>query len=81
LVAHDYEARDVLRLLEQGKSFEEMAKRFSICPSAKDGGSLGAMKTGRADPDFEEAALLLKPGQRSKTPVKTRFGYHIILRN
>jgi peptidyl-prolyl cis-trans isomerase C len=81
LVAHDYEAQDILRLLKQGKSFAELARKFSKCPSAAEGGNLGEMKKGRLDEDFEEAAFALKPGEISAKPVKTRFGYHLILRN
>jgi peptidyl-prolyl cis-trans isomerase C len=81
LVNHEYEAQDILRLLNQGKDFADLARRFSKCPSASEGGVLGEMKRGRADEDFEEAAYALKPGQRTEKPVKTRFGYHLILRN
>ena len=80
LVQHEYEAEDVLRLIRQGKTFAEMAKRFSKCPSANQGGALAEMKKGRADEDFEAAAYLLAPGQMSEKPVKTKFGYHLILR-
>jgi peptidylprolyl isomerase/peptidyl-prolyl cis-trans isomerase C len=81
LVTHEYEAKDVLRLLKEGKSFEELARRFSKCPSSEAGGLLGEMKPGRADEEFEEAAFALKPGERTEKPVRTRFGYHVILRN
>lgn len=80
LVAHEYEAQDILRLLKQGKSFEELAQRFSKCPSAEKGGDLGELKEGRADADFEEAAFALKPGEQTAKPVRTRFGYHLIWR-
>ena len=77
---HQYEAEDVLKLLDKGKSFEELAQRFSICSSATHGGDLGELKPGRADEDFEESAFALKSGARSVKPVRTKFGYHIILR-
>lgn len=80
LVTHQYEAEDVLRLLEKGKSFEELARRFSKCPSAESGGDLGDLKQGRADEDFEDAAFALKPGETTKKPVRTKFGYHLIWR-
>lgn len=80
LVKYEYEAQDILKLLAQGKDFAELARRFSSCPSAKEGGFLGEMKRGRMDEDFEEAAYALKPGQTTSKAVKTRFGYHIILR-
>lgn len=80
LVTHQYEAEDVLKLLAKGRPFDELARRFSKCPSAESGGDLGDLKPGRADEDFEDAAFALKPGHYSSKPVRTKFGYHIILR-
>lgn len=81
LVKHEYEARDLERKLESGSSFEDLAKKFSSCPSSAAGGDLGDLtgKLSRLDEDFLEAAQALKPGERSG-PVRTRFGYHLILR-
>lgn len=79
LVAHQYEAEDILKLLKEGKDFSELAKQRSQCPSAAGGGDLGNLKGKKLDMDFEEAAELLKPGQISGV-VRTRFGYHLILR-
>lgn len=78
LVQYEYQAQDVLTLLNQGKSFESLAERFSICSSAKSGGDLGELKKGKTIQEFEEACELLKPGQISKKPTRTSFGYHII---
>jgi peptidyl-prolyl cis-trans isomerase D len=58
------------------KNFEEMAKKYTEDPSKK--GSLGEFGRGRMVPAFEQVAFSQKPGQISK-PVKTQFGYHIIL--
>ncbi|WP_373998712.1 peptidylprolyl isomerase [Bdellovibrio bacteriovorus] len=80
LVKHQYEADDVLRALSSGKSFEELAKRYSTCPSAAQGGDLGTFGPGRMDEDFEEAAFALKVGETTAKPVRTRFGFHIIKR-
>jgi parvulin-like peptidyl-prolyl isomerase len=79
LVAHKYEAEDILKLLKEGKDFSDLAKSRSQCPSAPSGGDLGNLKGKKLDMDFEEAAELLKPGQISGV-VRTRFGYHIIQR-
>ncbi len=81
LVKHEYEARDLERKLESGSSFEDLAKKFSSCPSSAAGGDLGDLtgKLSRLDEDFLEAVQALKPGERSG-PVRTRFGYHLILR-
>lgn len=81
LVSHDYEAQDLLRKLQEGKTFEELAAKFSKCPSSKKGGDLGPLTYGKADEDFEDAALALKVGETSKKPVRTKFGYHILMRH
>ena len=79
LVTHKYEAEDILKHLQQGQDFSELAKKRSQCPSAPSGGDLGNLKGKKLDADFEEAAELLKPGQTSGV-VRTRFGYHLIHR-
>lgn len=79
LVKHEYEAQDLVRFLKAGQSFEDLARKYSICPSASAGGDLGLQDIARFDDDFAEAALLLKSGQIS-VPVRTRFGYHLIKR-
>ena len=79
LVTHEYEAQDLLRLLQHGQSFESLAAKYSKCSSAKQNGFLGEIQIGRAHPEFEEAMLSLKPNQVSK-PVRTPFGWHLIRR-
>ncbi len=80
LLKHLYEADDVLRKLAAGASFTEMAQKFSQCPSAPKGGDLGTLRQGQADEAFEEAALALQVDQQTAKPVRSRFGYHLILR-
>jgi len=79
LVTHEFEAKDVLKKLEDGVSFESLAQDFSTCPSAKQGGDLGEFKTGQMVAAFEKALVRLLPGQVSGI-VKTQFGFHIIKR-
>jgi peptidylprolyl isomerase/peptidyl-prolyl cis-trans isomerase C len=80
LVDKEFEAQDLLRLLNEGKKFEDLALKNSKCPSAQTGGDLGEVSVGRLDDDFAEAALALKVGEISKKPVRTKFGYHLIKR-
>lgn len=79
LVAHEYEAKDLLKKLAEGKKFEDLAKDFSLCGSASEGGNLGEFKKGMMVPAFEKAVLSMKEGEVSDI-VKTQFGYHIIKR-
>ena len=79
LVEQEYEAKDIERKLSEGKTFEDMAKAFSKCPSGKRGGDLGEFGRGRMVKSFEDAAFGLNPGEVSK-PVRTQFGYHLIQR-
>jgi len=58
--------------------FEELAKSKSTGPSAVRGGDLGYFGRKQMVKPFSDAAFALKPGQYTKTPVKTQFGYHVI---
>ncbi len=66
------------KIEEDGGNFSDLAKEYSECPSSQNGGDLGFFTRGRMVKPFEDAAFSLKKGAFSKTPVKTRFGYHII---
>lgn len=79
LVTNEYEAQDLVRKLDEGADFGELAQKFSLCPSKARGGDLGIFGRGRMVEAFETAAFALQPGQVSE-PVKTRFGYHLIQR-
>lgn len=79
LVAHAYEAEDILKKLSSGESFEKLAADFSICPSSRQGGHLGEFPKGRMVSPFEKALLSLNTGEISGA-VRTQFGYHIIRR-
>lgn len=79
LVEHKFEADDLVRKIEEGTPFEKLAQDFSQCPSGKDGGDLGEFSKGMMVKPFEDAVLKLKAGEVS-APVKTQFGYHLILR-
>jgi peptidyl-prolyl cis-trans isomerase C len=81
LVDQEHEAKDILKKLDEGVAFEELARDFSNCPSGKQaGGNLGDFGRGMMVPEFETAAFDLEVGAVSE-PVRTQFGYHIIKRN
>ena len=79
LVKEEFEAGDILKKLEEGKTFEELALTHSLCPSNKEGGDLGEFGKGSMVPSFEEAAFALEIGEVSQ-PVRTQFGFHLIQR-
>ncbi|RZA07890.1 MAG: peptidylprolyl isomerase [Proteobacteria bacterium] len=79
LVKNEHEAQDVQKHLNGGKTFEELAKAHSLCPSNAEGGDLGEFGKGSMVKSFEDAAFGLQVGEVSG-PVKTQFGYHLIQR-
>lgn len=81
LVKTEEEAKAIIKLLEGGAKFEKLAHEKSLDKaSAKNGGDLGYF--GQADmvPEFTAAVFALKNGKYSKDPIKTKFGYHVILK-
>jgi len=71
-------AQDVLKQLQAGGNFAELAKKYSDDKqSAVNGGEIPLMATAGLDPAYAKAAMALNPGQTSGL-VKSAFGYHII---
>jgi len=77
LVKTEEQAKEILNEIQQGKSFEDLARDKSLCPSGKKGGNLGWFSHGQMVREFQQAAFALKKGQVSQ-PVKTQFGWHIV---
>jgi len=77
-VRTEEEAWEVLRQLQEGIPFEQIAQeKFRDPQLRKSGGDLGYFTWGELDEDFERVAFSLKVGEISP-PVRTRWGYHII---
>lgn len=72
-------AQDIYNQLKAGGNFKTIALANSECPSKKKGGDLGEFGKGQMVEEFWNATVNLKVGELSQ-PVKTKFGYHIILR-
>lgn len=79
LVKTKAEAEKIIAQLNKGADFATLAKKDSTGPSASSGGELGWFKPDQMVPAFSAAVAKLKPGEYTKTPVKTRFGWHVIL--
>ena len=74
-------AKEIITKLKNGEDFEKLAKEYSDDESnSASGGKLGDFNHGQMVEEFEKAAKALKVGSYSTTPVKTEFGYHIILK-
>jgi len=80
LVKTEDEAKAVIADLKNGGDFAGIAKEKSSDPGTKTtGGDLGWFTKDEMVPEFAEAAFKLQKGQYTETPVKTQFGYHVIL--
>ncbi len=81
LVKEEQTAKDIIAKLDKGGDFSKLAKEKSTGPSAKKGGELGWFVPKQMVPAFSDAVATLNNGEYTKTPVKTRFGYHVIIRD
>ena len=81
LVKSREEAEEIIKELQAGKDFQEIAKAKTIDPSGtSSGGDLGWFGKGQMVPSFEQAAFALPKGEYSKEPVESQFGFHVILK-
>jgi len=78
LVRTEAEAKRIIGELQRGGDFAALARAHSTDPGGKDGGDLGFFKRADMVPEFSEAAFAVKPGEMSKEPVKSPFGWHVI---
>jgi peptidyl-prolyl cis-trans isomerase C len=80
LVETEEKALELIKLLEDGADFAELAKEHSTGPSGPNGGQLGWFGEGMMVPPFEAAVMDMAVGAVS-APVKTQFGWHVIKLN
>ena len=70
-------AQMVLKQLQAGGSWTDLAKKYSDDPGSKDtGGELGFAQRGKMVPAFDNAIFTQKIGEIDI--IKTNFGYHIV---
>jgi len=80
LVETEDEAKEIRKMLDEGADFAALAKEKSTGPSGASGGSLGWFGPGMMVKPFEDAVVALKAGELSE-PIKTQFGWHILILN
>ncbi|MEE2997533.1 MAG: peptidylprolyl isomerase [Pseudomonadota bacterium] len=78
LVKTEAEAKALVKELDSGADFSDLAADKSIGPSKSSGGDLGYFGRGQMVPPFEKAAFALRKGEYTKVPVQSPFGWHLI---
>lgn len=74
-------AEEIITKLKNGENFEDLAKEYSDDEGTKEnGGDLGYFPKGQMVDEFEEAVVKLKVDEYTTEPVKSTYGYHIILK-
>lgn len=81
LVEKEAEAKDIIAKLKKNpQAFESLAKEKSMDTGSKDnGGDLGWFDPQSMVPEFSAALTTLAKGKFNEEPVKSQFGYHVIL--
>jgi parvulin-like peptidyl-prolyl isomerase len=81
LVNTEEEARDVITELKEGADFQELAVQKSVDPSVAENKGIydNVTKDSSFVEEFKEEAFRLSPGEFSHEPVKTQFGYHVLM--
>jgi peptidyl-prolyl cis-trans isomerase SurA len=78
LEAAKAKADDLLDQIHKGAKFEDLAKKYSDGPSAKDGGDLSYFKRGTMPKELDDKVFALKTGEVSGV-IRTKQGYVILL--
>ncbi len=80
LLSGEKEAKTIIAKLAASRKikFEDLAKKESKDSSAGNGGDLGWVLPANLVPEFAKALMAMKKGETSKTPVQTKFGWHVI---
>ncbi|HKN70525.1 MAG TPA: peptidylprolyl isomerase [Terriglobales bacterium] len=78
LAAAKAKAEDLLDQIHKGAKFEDLAKKYSDGPSAKDGGDLSYFKRGTMPKELDDKVFALKAGEVSDV-IRTKQGYVILL--
>jgi peptidyl-prolyl cis-trans isomerase SurA len=77
LSAAEAKANDLLKQIQNGANFEDIAKKYSDGPSAADGGSLGIFKRGQLAKTIEDETFSKKTGEITGV-IHTKQGYVIL---
>ncbi|MEZ5834370.1 MAG: peptidylprolyl isomerase [Geminicoccaceae bacterium] len=79
LLKTEDEVKEIIKELDGGADFAELAKEKSTGPSGPNGGDLGYFERGAMVLEFGEAAFRHGTGKLFQGPGETQFGWHVIL--
>jgi len=79
LVKDEAKAKELIGKLDGSADFAALAKENSTGPTGKDGGDLGWFSPEMMVEPFRNALVAMEKGKYTKEPVKTQFGWHVIL--
>jgi len=78
LVKTKLEAEKLKARLDKGEDFAKLAKKYSTCPSKKRDGDLGEVYPGQLVKPIENV-IFKRPLSKVHGPIKSRFGYHLVV--
>jgi len=78
LLQTESKAKEIIKFVNTGQNFAELAKKYSVGRTASRGGDLNFFKRDEMVKPFSDAAFALKVGQVTQKPVKSDFGWHVI---
>lgn len=78
LVKTKLEAEKLKARLDKGEDFAQLAKKYSTCPSKKRDGDLGEVYPGQLVKPIENV-IFKRPLSKVHGPIKSRFGYHLVV--
>lgn len=78
LVESQEKGSELIKELDGGADFSELAKKHSTGPTGKNGGDLGWFGAGQMVKPFSDAVAKLEKGKYAAEPVQTQFGWHVI---
>ncbi len=77
LVATEEKCNELKNEIIAGADFADIARKYSSCPSSRQGGDLGEFGPGVMVPEFDKV-VFSAPLNEVQGPVKTQFGFHLL---
>jgi peptidyl-prolyl cis-trans isomerase C len=78
-VASQKQSLSIIRALQRGESFSALAKKYSIGPTGKNGGSLGWVNAAMLPKPLANTISRMQKGSFTTQPIQSKVGWHVIL--